>query len=160
MKSKTNLKDIWFRVFLLAFFSLLYIISSPYPQKSKQFPHLIAIFSLIVVTISFLIDLSKKGKSKEEIPEEGDRDLELLIKRSERRKRFYKAWGIILISISLGFFGGFIFTALFLFLGFSIFFGRKKNLLKNVVISLSITLIIFFIFQWIFGSPLLMGFIW
>ncbi len=143
--------DFWFRVFLFALFLFLYLISSSYPEKSKQFPHLIAIFSLIIIAISFLIDFIKKGKFEKQNNE---------LKSLEKRNRFYKAWGIILISITLGFFGGFILTAFFLFFGFSIFFGRKRNLLKNVIVSLTITIIIFFIFQWIFGTPLLKGFIW
>jgi hypothetical protein len=57
----------------------------------------------------------------------------------------------------MGFLGGFLFSTFFLFMGFAIFFGGKKNLIKNVVISVLMTILIYLSFQWIMGVPLLTG---
>jgi uncharacterized MAPEG superfamily protein len=60
----------------------------------------------------------------------------------------------------MGFSGGFLFTTFFLLMGFALFFGERGNLFKNTVVAIAMTIVIFFIFQWIFEIPLLKSFIW
>jgi len=58
MKEKLKLTEVWFKLVLLVFFILLYLFAIPYPEKSKQFPQLIAIFSLIMIVISLIINFT------------------------------------------------------------------------------------------------------
>jgi hypothetical protein len=162
MKEKLKLTEVWFKLVLFVFFILLYLLAIPYPEKSKQFPQLIAIFSLIMIVISLIIDLTRKGKVAEGIADVDDTELRVLDATTQktRRKRFYKAWGIILVSTAIGFLGGFLFTTFFLLMGFPLLFGERRNLFKNTVVAIAMTIIIFFIFQWIFEIPLLESFIW
>jgi len=162
MKEKLKLIEVWFKLVLLGFFILLYLLAIPYPEKSKQFPQLIAVFSLIMIVISLVIDFTRKDKVAEGIADVDDTELKALDAPTQKtkRKRFYRAWGIILVSTAIGFLGGFLFTTFFLLMGFPLLFGEKRNLFKNTVVAIAMTVIIFFIFQWIFEIPLLQSFIW
>ena len=162
MKEKLKLIEVWFKLALLVFFILLYLLAIPFPEKSKQFPQLIAIFSLIMIVISLIIDFTWKDKVAEGIADVDDTELKALDAPTQKtkRKRFYRAWGIILVSTAIGFLGGFLFTTFFLLMGFPLLFGEKRNLFKNTVVAIAMTVIIFFIFQWIFEVPLLQSFIW
>jgi Tripartite tricarboxylate transporter TctB family len=159
MKEKLKLTEVWFKLVLLAFFGVFSLLAIPYPEKSKQFPQLIAVFSLVMIVISLMTDFIRKGKSAEGIADVDDTELKVLDATTQktRRKRFYKAWGIILVSTATGFLGGFLFTTFFLLMGFPLFFGERVNLFKNVFLSVFMTMIIFFSFQWIMGVPLLEG---
>jgi hypothetical protein len=159
MKDRRKLTEIWFKLGLLVFFSFLYLLSTPYPEKAKQFPQLIAIFSFIMIVISLVIDFIQKGKLTEGIADVDDTELKVFgdATKKIKKERFFRAWGIILVSTGMGFLGGFLFSTFFLFMGFAIFFGGKKNLIKNVVISVLMTILIYLSFQWIMGVPLLTG---
>jgi putative effector of murein hydrolase len=162
MKEKLKLTEVWFKLVLLIFFVLFSLLAIPYPEKSKQFPQLIAVFTLILIVISLIIDFTRKGKVAEGIGDVDDTELKVLDApiQKTKRKRFYKAWAIILVSTAIGFLGGFLFTTFFLSMGFPLLFGERKNLLKNTVVAIAMTIVIFFIFQWIFEIPLLKSFIW
>src|SRR4030042_7185863 len=162
MKGRFKRTEVWFKLVLLILFSLLYLLAIPYPEKSKQFPQLIAVFSIIMIVISLMIDLNRKGTGVGEIADVGDTELKILDETTKktRRKRFYQAWGIILISTAIGFLGGFLFSTFFFFVGFALFFGKKKYLFKNITIAFAMTILIYFIFQWIMGVPLLAGVLW
>jgi len=77
-----------------------------------------------------------------------------------RKQRFYKAWGIILVSSAVGFLGGFLFSTLFFFLGFALFFGERKNLIKNIAIAVGMTILIYVSFEKVMLVPLLEGILW
>ena len=157
-----KLTEVWFKLILLAFFSLLYLLAIPYPEKSKQFPHLLAVFGVIMVVISLVMDFTRKEKVAAEVANVDDTRLRVLDEHSKKikRKRFYQAWGVILISTAIGFLGGFLFSTFFFFVGFALFFGKKKYLFKNITIAFAMTILIYFIFQWIMGVPLLAGVLW
>lgn len=156
--------EVWFKLVLLILFSLLYLLAIPYPEKSKQFPQLIAVFSIVMIVISLIIDLTRKGTGVGEIADVGDTELKILDETTKkaRRKRFYKAWGIILVSTAIGFLGGFLFSTFSLFVGFALFFGKRtrKYLFKNIFIAVVMTILIYVAFQWIMGVPLLTGILW
>jgi len=162
MKEKLKLTEVWFKLVLLVFFGLFFLLAIPYPEKSKQFPQLIAIFSLIMVAISLITDFTRKGKVAEGIADVDDTELKVLDMTTQKtkRKRFYKAWTIILLSTAIGFLGGFLFTTFFIFIGFPLFFGRREKLSKNIFIAVLMTMIIYLSFQWIMGVPLLTGIFW
>jgi hypothetical protein len=159
MKEKAKLTEVWFKLVLFVLFGLFFLLAIPYPEKSKQFPQLIAIFSLSMIAISLMTDFIHKGKMAEGIADVDDTELRVLdaTNQKTRRKRFYMAWGIILVSTAIGFLGGFLFTTFFLLMGFPLFFGEREHLFKNIFISVLMTMIIFFSFQWVMGVPLLEG---
>ncbi len=162
MKEKLKLTEVWFKLVLFVFFGLLYLLAIPYPEKSKEFPQLIALLSLIMTVISLIIDFTRKGKVAEGIADVDDTELKVLDATTQKtkRKRFYKAWGIILVSTAIGFLGGFLFTTFFIFVGFALFFGKREKLFKNILIAVLMTMIIYLSFQWIMGVPLLTGIFW
>jgi uncharacterized membrane protein len=161
-KEKLKMTEVWFKLVLFVFFILLYLLAIPYPERSKEFPQILALLSIIMIVISLIIDFTRKGKVAEGIADVDDTELKVLDATTQktRRKRFYKAWAIILVSTAIGFLGGFVFTTFFLLMGFPLFFGERENLFKNTVVAIAMTIIIFFIFQWIFEIPLLKSFTW
>jgi hypothetical protein len=162
MKEKLKLPEVWFKLVLFIFFGFLFFLAIPYPEKSKQFPQLLAIFSLVMIVISLLADFTRKGTVAAAIADVDDTELKVLddTTKKSKKKRFYKAWKIILVSTAIGFLGGFLFTSFFLFIGFALFFGDRKNLSKNIFIAVLMTMIIYVSFQWIMGVPLLTGLFW
>jgi uncharacterized membrane protein HdeD (DUF308 family) len=162
MKEKLKLTEVWFKLVLFFLFGFLYLLAIPYPERSKEFPQILALLSITMIVISLIIDFTRKGKVAEGIADVDDTELKVLDATTQktRRKRFYKAWAIILVSTAIGFLGGFVFTTFFLLMGFPLFFGERENLFKNTVVAIAMTIIIFFIFQWIFEIPLLKSFTW
>ena len=161
-KEKLKLTEVWFKLVLFVFFILLYLLAIPYPERSKEFPQILALLSIIMIVISLIIDFTRRGTATEGIADVDDTELMILDHATQktRRKRLYKAWAIILVSTAIGFLGGFVFTTFFLLMGFPLFFGERENLFKNTVVAIAMTIIIFFIFQWIFEIPLLKSFTW
>jgi hypothetical protein len=162
MKEKLKLTEVKFKLALFVLFILLYIFAIPYPGKSKQFPQLIAVFSLMMIVISLIVDFTRKEPVAKVVADVDDTELKVLDDKAKRtkRKRFYRAWEIILVSTAVGFLGGFLFSTFFYFIGFALFFGERKHLIKNIVISVFMTIIIYLLFQWIMGVPLLTGVFW
>ena len=162
MKEKLKLPEVWFKLVLFVFFGFLFLFAIPYPEKSKQFPQLLTMFSLILIGISLITDFTRKGTVAAAIADVDDTELKVLddTTKKSKKKRFYKAWKIILVSTAIGFLGGFLFTSFFLLIGFAIYFGERKNLSKNSFIAVLMTMIIYVSFQWIMGVPLLAGLLW
>ena len=115
-----------------------------------------------MILISLIVDLTKKKTVGGGLTGIDDTELTVLDEsaKRERIKRFYKAWGIILVSTAIGFLGGFLFCVLFLFIGFAVLFGPKKKLLRNIVTAVAMTITFYFTFQWIMMVPLLEGVLW
>ena len=151
-----------FKLLLMILFGCFYALAIPYPEQSRQFPQLVAILGLIILAASFLVDMLNKTTVRTEISQVDDAELRGKEERGkgEKRKRFYKAWAIILVSFGAGLLGGFAFTAFFLFVGFALFFGSRQKLLKNMIIAVVMTVCIFLIFQEVMGVPLLTGILW
>ncbi|MDI7259861.1 MAG: tripartite tricarboxylate transporter TctB family protein [Thermodesulfobacteriota bacterium] len=162
MKEKFIRTEALIKLALLAFFGSLYLLSISYPDKSRQFPQLIAIFTLIMLSISLFIDFTQRRTDAGEISEVDDTELKVIDKETKRarKKRFWQAWEIILFSTAIGFLGGFLFTALFLFVGSAFLFGERKNVFKNSAIAVFITIFVYILFQWVMKVPLLGGILW
>ncbi len=154
--------DVRIKLVLLVFFGLFYVLAIPYPEKSRQFPQLIAVFSLAAIVASLIADFMGQTAGAVQIAQVDDTELTGIVEEStnEKKKRFYRAWGIILVSAAAGLLGGFIFTALFLFTGFALIFGEKKDLFKNMVLTGAMTICIYFVFERLMGVPLLSGLFW
>jgi hypothetical protein len=162
MLEKLKRTEVWFKVVLLAFFGILYAQAFSFPQQSRQFPHLIALPSLILTLVSLVIDFAGKKMATGQIAGTEDAELTTLDEsaRRERKKRFWQAWGIILVSMAIGFLGGFLFSAFSLLVGFAFLFGRKENLRKNLIYAVAITIATYLVFQWFMDVPLLRGTLW
>jgi hypothetical protein len=151
-----------FKLLLMILFACFYALAIPYPEKSRQFPQLISLLSLIMLAVSFLTDMVNKKGVKMEVGTVEDGELQEVREqgKGEKKKRFFKAWGIILVSFGAGLLGGFAFTAFFLFAGFALFFGSRQKLLKNIIIAVVMTVCIFLVFQQVMAVPLLTGILW
>lgn len=162
MKEKFKLTEVWFKIVLLFVFSGFYILAIPYPAKSKEFPQLLAIISLIMTVISLIMDFSREETVAGEITDVDDTELKVLDAETKRarKKRFYQAWAIILVSTGIGFLGGFLFSTFFYFAGFALVFGTREKLLKNMIIAVAMTIVVYVSFQRIMGVPLLEGILW
>lgn len=160
--SALKLNNVRFKLVLLFFFGFLYVMAIDYPEKSRQFPQLIALLSLATLVLSLVRDFLGKTAHKVEVAQVDDSELSSVDpdKKKRSRKRFYQAWGVIIVSTAAGLVGGFVFTTFFLFAGFAGVFGKKRDLLKNVVVALLMTAFIYFVFERLMGVPLLSGLLW
>ncbi len=162
MRDRFRPPEVWFKLVLFVFFLFLYWLSVSYPEKSKQFPQLIALFTSIMIVISLIGDMTRKESVAKVVADVDDTELRVLDDTASRikRKRFCRAWEIILASTAAGFLGGFLFSTFFYFVGFALFFGERKNMIKNVVIGILMTTIVYLSFQWVMKVPLLTGILW
>jgi hypothetical protein len=159
---KIQIDRVWCKIALLVVFSAFYIAAIPFPEKSRQFPQLIAIVSLIMTVMALVLDFTRKKAVQGEISGVDDTELQVLDDRTrrERRKRYYQAWAIILVSTGIGFLGGFLFSALCLFAGFAVFSGSREKLVRNTIVAVATTIVVYFIFGTIMGVPMLSGILW
>ena len=162
MKEKLKLTDVQIKLALVLIFGFFYLYANSFPEKSREFPQLIAAVSLIMAIISLVLDFAKKEKVVAEITDIDDSEAKVLSpeKKMARKQRFYKAWAIILVSIAAGFLGGFLFSTFFFFLGFSLFFGQREKLRKNIFVSVGMTVLVYIAFEMIMHVPLLRGLLW
>ena len=162
MKEKFKLTEVWFKIVLLFVFSGFYILSIPYPAKSKEFPQLLAVISLIMTVVSLIMDFSRKETVVGEITDVDDTELKVLDEETKkaRKRRFKQAWAIILVSTGIGFLGGFLFSTFFYFTGFALIFGAREKLLKNMIIAVIMTIVVYVTFQHMMAVPLLEGLLW
>jgi len=162
IKERLKQTEVWFKLLLLILFLYFYFAVSAYPDRSRQFPHLITVSTLILIVISLIIDFTKKAKVEMEIGDADDTELRVLdeTKRKVRRKRFYQAWGAILFAVAVGLVGGFLFSTFLLFFGFAIVFGNRKNLLRNTLVGIGMTALTYLVFDYVMQVPLLEGILW
>jgi len=161
---KKNLKsaEVWFKIVLLFVFSAFFILAIPYPQESRQFPQLLAAISLALTVAALGVDFLRAQVIAGEIG--GVDDTELIVldsaTRRARRKRFYQAWAILLVSTGAGVLGGFVFSTILLFGGFGLAFGRRESWVGNVTVAIALTVLVYFVFGRIMAVPLLNGVLW
>jgi hypothetical protein len=162
MKEKLKLTEVRIKLALIFIFGFFYVYADSFPEKSKEFPQLIAAVSLILVIISLILDFVKKEKVAAEITDIDDSEVKVLSPEIKiaKRQRFYKAWAIIFVSAVAGFLGGFLFSTFFFFLGFSLFFGPREKLGKNIIVSVGMTILVYISFEKIMNVPLLQGLLW
>lgn len=151
--------DVWCKTALMALFVLLYVMARSYPSESRQFPQLIAVFTFVVLVISLVRDFfGEKRVAPPESTEASDAGFQAADQAKgpkEKKRRLYLTWGMILVATGIGFVGGFLITTFLMFIGFALFFGEKKHLLRNSLTAVAVTAVIYFIFEWIMRVPLL-----
>jgi len=158
MRAPLKRPDVWCKMALMALFALLYAMARSYPSESRQFPQLIAVFTLVVLAVSLGRDFLGKKASRPESAQAGNARVRVADEQREdreRKKRLYLTWGLILISTAIGFWGGFLITTFLLFIGFALLFGERKHLLRNSLTAVAVTAVIYFVFEWIMRVPLL-----
>jgi len=154
--------EVWFKVVLLFVFSGFFILAIPYPQESRQFPQLLAAISVVLTVIALAMDFLRAQVLAGEIDGVDNTELKVLDAptRRARRRRFYQAWAILLGGTGAGFLGGFLFSAVVLFVGFGTAFGRRENLGRNMIVAVAMTALVYLVFGRIMGVPLLNGVLW
>ncbi len=162
MKEKLKLTDVQIKLALVFIFAFAYFFAMSYPEKSRAFPQLISAVSVILVVLSLIFDFRKKEAVSVQLTDIDDAEVKVLSREEKRarKQRFYKAWAIIIISTLMGFLGGFLLSAFFFFLGFAVVFGERKKVVKNIVITVVMTIITYLVFEHIMGVPLLEGILW
>jgi hypothetical protein len=162
MREKLKLTDVQIKLALVVIFIVAYFLAMPYPEKSRAFPQLISVVSLIFVVISLVFDFRKKEVVSVQLTDIDDDEVKVLSseEKKARKQRFYKAWVIIIFSTLMGFLGGFLFSAFFFFLGFAAVFGERKMLVKNIIITVIMTVITYVVFEVIMAVPMLEGILW
>ena len=157
MKETLKRLDVWCKMALMVLFAVLYLMARSYPDESRQFPQLIAVFTLAVLLYSLVRDFSGKTAASPGPAEASDAGFQAADQRNEekeKRRRFTLTWGMIIVSTGLGFWGGFLITTFLLFIGFALFFGEKKHLVRNVISAVAVTAVIYIVFEWIMRVPL------
>ncbi|MDH4190711.1 MAG: tripartite tricarboxylate transporter TctB family protein [Betaproteobacteria bacterium] len=159
MQDKFRLTEVWCEFALLFIFGAFYVAAMPLPQESRQFPQLLAVASLAMTAIALVMGFARKGTGRREIAGVDDTELTVLDAdaRRARRKRYYQAWAIILVSTGVGLLGGFLFSALCLFSGFALFFGSRQKLARGMIIGVAMTIVVYLVFGVVMGVPLLEG---
>lgn len=149
--------DIGLKVFFLLLFGSAYFLAIPYPEKARQFPQLIISCCLAFSAASLLLDIfarfrRRSAKAKNASGTTVNRGRVI-------GARFWKSWLIIIFSTLAGLFGGFLFTALFLLVGFPLVFeGRKRRILvKDLALAVVLTICVYLVFDKLMGVPLLSG---
>jgi hypothetical protein len=172
-----------FKVCLLAFFLMLMWMGRTYPEKSRLFPEILGGISVLFIIISFVQDFLKpKGEGKKvvvkepepassDIREETLRRLKEVEEQAEdagyveleaglKKKRLTQGVIIILISIGIGYLGGFLLIVPFYFVSFGVLHGDRKRALKYVIIAAAVTVVTYLSFSSLMGVPLLRGVLW
>ncbi|MGB5081925.1 MAG: hypothetical protein WBO23_14405, partial [Burkholderiales bacterium] len=78
MREKLKSIDVWFKVVLLFVFGGFFLLASPYPQDSRQFPQLLAAVSLILTLAALAVDLLRAQGAGGEIGGVDDTELKVL----------------------------------------------------------------------------------
>jgi len=173
-----------FKLCLLALFLFLMWAARTYPKNSRLFPEILGTITVLFIVISFIQDfISLRGKKeegvKESLPEAPPSDIleekmrwmkEVEEKAEDagfevlesglRRKRLFESIVIILVSLGIGYLGGFLLTVPFYFIAFGILHGQKKKAIKYIIIGLAVTAVTYLSFTKLMGVPLLQGLWW
>lgn len=162
MKEKLRSTEIWCKIALVFIFAGFWVLAAPFPEKARHFPRLMAGFSLAMTVVSLLIDLCRRDYKATVIGDVDDTELKTVddATRRERRGRFYRAWAITLVSVGVGFLGGFLLTCFLLFAGFAVVFGKRESLAKNLAVAAVVTAVVWYGFDRVMQVPLLDGLLW
>jgi VIT1/CCC1 family predicted Fe2+/Mn2+ transporter len=104
--------------------------------------------------------LEEKMRWMKEVEEKADDAGYEMLESSLRRKRLFESIVIVLISLGIGYLGGFLLIVPFYFIAFGILHGQKKKAIKYIIIGLVITAVTYISFTKLMGIPLLQGLLW
>ena len=96
-----------------------------------------------------------------ELEEKGESDAGYeLLEESLRRKRLRESVIIILVSLGIGYLGGFLLAVPFYFIAFGMLHGKKGHGLRYIVVAAGTTVVIYLFFTSLMEVPLLRGLFW
>jgi Tripartite tricarboxylate transporter TctB family len=147
------------KIALLFIFGASYLLAIPFPDEARQFPQLLAAVGLMLTAAGLAADFGRGGGGPAEIGDVDDTELKPVdaATRIARRKRFWQAWAIILVSTGVGIAGGFLYSAACLFAGFAFAFGSRQKRAAGLVVAVAMTAVVYFVFGRVMGVPLLEG---
>jgi hypothetical protein len=142
---KLNL-DVFFQAGLLIFLALLIWKSASYPFESRLYPQIIGGATIILLAVSIVRHFRTHTAEENAAPE-------LVL----RRKRFFKASIIVLLSTAVGFMGGFLLSVLCYYIGYALLQENKSRLFRTLGIGIALTVLFYISFGWLMHVPLLRG---
>jgi len=172
-----------FKLCLLVFLLLLIWVSRNYPEKSRLFPQLLGGITVIFIITSFIQGFLKPrhGDEKREVTQPGPPSSDIreemlrqlkeaeekaedagyeVLEESMRKKRLTQGVVIILVSLAIGYLGGFLLTVPFYFITFGVLHGNRNQALKYIFIAAAVTVATYLSFSSLMGVPLLRGLLW
>jgi hypothetical protein len=146
---------------LVIFLFFLFVLreSSTYPADTRAFPRLIILGTLILsVILLFITFFMPSVKGTVVAPEpEGD---EGTSGAWRTRGRFYRGWLSIFMSLVTAFLFGFIFFIPVSFISYTLLLGRKRMLVKTLLLSVATAVVVFIAFDHFLGIPTMRGLLW
>ena len=149
-------------LFLLGIFLFLLIIlreSSTYPSDTRSFPQLIILGTLVLSVILLVVTFFMPSvKDAVVAPEPGGDEESSGEWRT--RGRFYRGWLSIITSLVAAFLLGFIFFIPVSFISYTLLLGRKRMIVKTLLLSVATAVVVFIAFDHFLGIPTMRGFLW
>jgi hypothetical protein len=149
-------------LFLLAvflFFLFLLRESSTYPSDTRSFPVLIIVGTLILcgilLVVTFIVPSVKEAVVAPD-PEGNEKSSG----EWRTRRRFYRGWLSIIISLVAALLFGFIFFIPVSFVSYTLLLGRKQMLVKTLLLSAATAVVVFIVFDHFLGIPTMRGLLW
>ncbi len=150
--------EVLFLLFIFLFFLFLLKESFSCPSESRAFPKLIILGTLILsgslLIVYFFIPALKRVLVS---PEAGGK--EEIYREWGTRRRFYRGWMSIGISLLTAFFFGFVFLIPAFFISYTLLLGRKRMLMKTLFLSLVTAVFLYIVFDHFLGIPMMHGFL-
>jgi len=144
--------EVAFELVLLVLFVALYSLATTYPERSRQFPQLIALVTMALLAFALVRNFARSfTKAASTRRDRWDR---------QRAARVGRAWGVIVVATACGAVGGFLISVVLFFLGFAFFFGTREAFWRHAAIGVAISAVIWILFDQIMGVPLLAGVLW
>ena len=146
---------------LIIFFFMLVVLreSSTYPSDTRAFPRLIILGTLILSVILLAVTFFMPSVKKAVVTPEPDGD-EGSSTEWKTRGRFYRGWLSIITSLVAAFLFGFIFFIPVSFISYTVLLGRKRVLVKAVLLSLVTAAVVYIVFDRFLGIPTMRGLLW
>ena len=149
-------------LFLLAIFLFFLIVlreSSTYPSDTRSFPALIIAGTLILCGILLVVTFFVPSVKDAVVAPEPEGD-EGSSGEWKTRGRFYRGWLSIITSLVAAFLVGFIFFIPVSFISYTLLLGRKRMLVKTVLLSVATAVVVFIAFDRFLGIPTMRGLLW
>ncbi|MEI9479279.1 MAG: tripartite tricarboxylate transporter TctB family protein [Deltaproteobacteria bacterium] len=149
-------------LFLLAIFLFFLIVlreSSTYPSDTRSFPALIIAGTLILCGILLVVTFFVPSVKEAVVAPEPEGD-EGSSREWKTRGRFYRGWLSIITSLVAAFLVGFIFFIPVSFISYTLLLGRKRMLVKTVLLSVATAVVVFIAFDRFLGIPTMRGLLW
>jgi hypothetical protein len=151
--------EVLFLLVVFLFFLFVLRESSTYPSDTRAFPRLIILGTLILSVILLAVTFFMPSVKKAVVAPEPDGD-EGSSTEWRTRGRFYRGWLSIVISLVAASLFGFVFFIPVSFISYTLLLGRKRMLVKTVLLSLVTAVVVYIVFDRFLGIPTMRGLLW